>query len=571
MAKGQIGRIFNRITNSRPVKQEWFWLLGQMGQCRGMILSVTALGLVSAVLKVFSTVVSKYLIDALAERNDTMLYAAAVAMGVLLLGGMGLQTLSSRLGAKLHIRTQNRLQRRLYNKLLRTSWQSLDQYPSGDLLNRLNSDIGIVANGVIGLLPGMAVAGIRLLCVVVILFSFDPVVAALALVGTPLSLLISRLLLKTLRKHDVNIKNLGSKALAFQENSLTNLTAIKALDVAAGCREKMEDLQEEYSRVYLSYQSFRIGMTVCLSALNLSVTGLCLGWGVYQLWLGTMSYGSLVLLLQLASMLRGALSGLVSQLQQRVTVLTSVGRVMELEELPDEDAQIPEGFNLDEDWEIVLKGISCGYRSETPVLRNFDFTAASGELIAVTGPSGSGKTTLLRLLLGLLEPGAGSMLLCDPLGRGYPITAGTRGAFSYVPQGSSMMTGTIRENLGIIAPEATEAQLRQALETACAWDFVKELPGGLDYRLEGGKGLSEGQSQRLAIARALLRRAPILLLDEATSALDETTETKLLDQLRRSPWVRTCILVTHRRKVAESCDRIYHIGLSPDPEVTHDA
>lgn len=567
MTKEQRGRRCNRIRNSQPRKAEWLWLIRQMGACRGMILAVASLGLVSAVMKVFSSVVSKYLIDALAERNAGMLWSAGSVMAVMTLAGMGLQSLSSVLGAKLHIRVRNRLQRMLFEKIFRTSWQALGGYSGGDLLNRLNSDIGIVSNSVIGLLPGMAVAGIRMLCVAGILFCFDPMVALIALMGTPLSLLISRLLLRKLRKLDLLIKELGSKMLSFQENSLANLTSIKALGVEGIHRGKLEQLQEEYSRSYHAYYGFRIGMNICLSALNLAVTVACLGWGVHQLWMGTMSYGSLVLLLQLISMLRGALSSLISQLQQTVTVLTSVGRVMELENLPDEAAQVPEGFVWDQNWRISLQKIRCGYRDGAPVLREFDFTAAPGETIAVTGASGSGKTTLLRLLLGLVEPVSGEAVLQNEAGGFYPITAGTRSVFSYVPQGNSILAGTIGENLRMVAPEATDGQLQQALELACAWDYVKDLPGGLEHRLDGSRGLSEGQSQRLAIARALLRKAPVLLLDEATSGLDEETERHLLENIRRSGWVRTCVLVTHRTSVAQSCDRIYQINPSTDPEV----
>ena len=567
MIKGQHEENRNRIRSSRPGKTEWHWLVGQMGPYRGMILAVAALGLVSTVMKILSSVASKYVIDALAEQNTGMLWRTGFAMALLILGELALQSGSSVIGARLHIRVQNRLQGQLFAKILRTSWQALGAHSGGDLLNRLNSDIGVVSNGVIGLLPGMAMAGIRMLCVVGILFCFHPMVAVIALVGTPLTALASRLLLGKLRRLDLTIKELGSKMLSFQENTLDNLTSIKTLGMTGAFCDKLGRIQEEYGRSYYACHVFRIGMRIGLSALNLAVTAVCLGWGVYQLWLGTMSYGSLVLLLQLISMLRGAFSGLISQLQQTVTVLNSVGRVMELERLPDEVTQVPEGFDPNGDWTVSLEKIACGYRDHAPVLRDLDFTAAPGEMIAVTGASGCGKTTLLRLLLGLLEPVSGEAELRNGKGDAYPITAGTRGAFSYVPQENSILTGSVGENLRLVAPNATDEQLRQALEIACAWDYVKELPGGLEYRLEGGRGLSEGQCQRLAIARALLRKAPILLLDEATSGLDEETERKLLENIRASGWVRTCILVTHRTMVARGCDRVYQMRQAVNPEV----
>ena len=183
-----------------------------------------------------------------------------------------------------------------------------------------------------------------------------------------------------------------------------------------------------------------------------------------------------------------------------------------------------------------------------------------GELVALTGPSGEGKTTMLRLLLGLIRPQQGTAeLVCGE--NSYPLSAETRSAFAYVPQGNSMFAGTIRENLLLTNPSAGQQLLEQALRTACAYDFVMELPGGLDYTVGGrGKGLSEGQAQRLAIARALLRGAPILLLDEATSALDEATEQQLLYNLMNSGLVHTCIFVTHRPAATTICRRRFRVA-----------
>lgn len=200
------------------------------------------------------------------------------------------------------------------------------------------------------------------------------------------------------------------------------------------------------------------------------------------------------------------------------------------------------------------------YQNGETVLKDACFSAMPGELVALTGPSGEGKTTMLRLLLGLIRPQLGTAeLVCgDNI---YPLSAETRSAFAYVPQGNSMFAGTVRENLLLTNPTAGEQQLEQVLRTACAYDFVMGLPGGLDYVVGGrGKGLSEGQAQRLAIARALLRGAPILLLDEATSALDDATEHRLLQNLMDSGLVRTCIFVTHRPAATTICSRQFRVA-----------
>ena len=207
---------------------------------------------------------------------------------------------------------------------------------------------------------------------------------------------------------------------------------------------------------------------------------------------------------------------------------------------------------------VRMEQVSFAYQDGDVVLHPFDFYTEPGDVIAITGPSGEGKTTLLRLLLGLVEPKSGKAWLSGT--KAYPIGAGTRRAFSYVPQGNSIFAGTVAQNLRLFCPEATDEELCRALDAACALEFVEQLPGKLEHPLgAGGRGLSEGQAQRLAIARALLRGAPILLLDEATSALDVATEQQILKNLQSRDWARTCILVTHRPASAEICSRGYEI------------
>lgn len=210
--------------------------------------------------------------------------------------------------------------------------------------------------------------------------------------------------------------------------------------------------------------------------------------------------------------------------------------------------------------DIELQQVSFRYQNGEVVLQPFDFTAKSGTNIAITGPSGEGKTTLLRLLLGLVEPCSGTARMIGNSGNCYPINAGTRPAFAYVPQGNSIIAGTVAQNLQVVAPDATREEMEQALKVACAWEFVSQLSDGLDHWLgAGGRGISEGQAQRLAIARALLRKAPVLLLDEATSGLDINTEKQLMANLQNCDFIRTCILVTHRPGSAEFCSYAYEI------------
>ena len=554
----------------QQLKRECRWLWKKIAWYRWKILAVMLLGLFGTGMSLLSSVASKYLIDAVTGYGTDMIAGAAAAMVGMMLGSLALQAVSSRVSASIHVRVRNEMQHAAYGKILRAAWEALEPYRSGDLLNRLSSDIYTAADGIISFLPSLLTSGVKLLGAFCIMLYFDPVMALIALVGAPVTLVFSRFLMGKLRYHNLTMKELTGEVMSFQEDSFRNLTSIKAFSATERYAGQMKRLQGEYEGAYLSFHSFQIGVSTCLSLVSMAVTAACFGWGVYQLWAGRISYGSMTMFLQLASTLRGAFSSLISLVQQAISITTSAGRVMAVEEIPSENAQVPEGLQREQQLQIELRQVSFQYQNGETVLQPFDFTAEPGECIAVTGPSGEGKTTLLRLLLGLVEPCSGIAQLTGSTGRQYPLSAGTREAFSYVPQGNSIFAGTVAQNLQIIAPEATREEMEQALKIACAWEFVSQFPEGLDHPLgAGGRGISEGQAQRLAIARALLRKAPVLLLDEATSGLDVETERRLMENLKGSGLVHTCILVTHRPGSAEFCSRSYEIHRGSVTEVCY--
>lgn len=565
-------RVKKRLQGDDPqqLKRELQWLQTQVGRYKGKILAVGLLSLTSTIMGLISSVASKYLIDAVTGCGADMLWRAVAIMAVMLLGSLVLQGVSSRVGASVHVDVKNEMQHVTYRHVLRAGWEALEPYRSGDLLNRLNSDVNVVSDGIIGFFPSLATSSVKFAGAFAIMLYYDPTMALIALLGVPVTLGLSRMMLRKLRAHNLKIKELTGEVMAFQEDSFRNLTSIKAFSITDYFEREMYRLQQDYSGAFLSYNGFQIRMTTFLSLLSMAVTGVCFGWGVYQLWNGSITYGSLTLFLQLATTLRGAFSSLLSLAQQAISITTSAGRIIAVESLPEENQEVPEGLSQETSLDIQIEQASFHYQNGESVLDTFDFTARHGDLIAVIGPSGEGKTTLLRLLLGLVEPCTGQAVLVGGSGNRYPIAAGTRGVFAYVPQGNSVFPGTIAENLRLVSPDASDGELEQALKIACAWDFVSQFPDGVNHRLgTGGRGISEGQAQRLAIARALLRKAPILLLDEATSGLDMATERRLLDNLRQSGLLRTCILVTHRPESAKFCGRTYEIRRRQVTEVTN--
>ncbi len=554
------------------MKRELKWLLTQAKKYWKKILLIGALGVLGTVLGLGSSIASKYAVDAVTGRDVRMLLLAGGVMAVMLLGNIILQSASSRVNARIHIQVSQKNQRRVYKRILQAGWEALEPYRSGDLLHRLSADVNIVSGGMIGFIPGAVTTVLRLIGALVIILYFDPMMAVLALLGVPATLVLSRVLMRLMRRHELRMKELNGELMSFQEDSFRNLTSIKAFFITDRFTRDMRDLQDEYADAYLDANATQIRISVTTGLLSALLVGLCFCWCVYRMWFGNMSFGDLTMFLQLMSVLRNAFSSLISMVRQSVSITTSAGRIMAVEELPAEDTQVPQDLMKEQELSVRLEQVSFSYQDGDTVLQQFDFYAADGDIIAITGPSGEGKTTLLRLLLGLVAPCSGSAVLAGKSGKSYPIVAGTRCAFAYVPQGNSVFAGTVADNLRLVNPDATDEELKQVLEVACAWEFVEQLPNGLDHMLgAGGRGISEGQAQRLAIARALLRRAPILLLDEATSAMDVAMEGRLLKNLKKSGLVHTCILVTHRPGSAEFCSRAYEIREGVVTEVCHGA
>ena len=536
------------------------WLWQYVCRYRLTILIHILLGVFGILMSLGSSVASKFLIDAVTGYNSGTIGLAAALMIGMQLGNIAMKSMASRVGAVINIRVQNEIQAEIYDRILDTDWESLEQFRSGDLLNRLNSDAGTVSGGVTSFIPNLISGLVQFLGAFFIILYYDPTMALIALLGVPVSIMASRLLVRRMRDHNREMKAVHSDVMSFQEDSFQNLTSIKAFGITKLFSGKMTALQQKYRDTYLDYNGFSVRTSALMSLIGMVVSAACFGWGVYRLWSGVITYGAMTMFLQLASSLGSAFSGLIGLVPSAISISTSAGRIMAVVQLPSESSTVVPEFLQENAFTVHIEDVCFTYQTGEAVLQAAAMTAQPGDLVALTGPSGEGKTTLLRILLGLVLPQKGTAELIGESGKRYTLSASTRNAFGYVPQGNSIFAGTIADNLRLTKPNATDAELETVLRIACAYEFVKELPGGLAYPVGSrGKGLSEGQAQRIAVARALLRQAPILLLDEATSALDEETERRMLQNLMESGMVRTCILVTHRPGSKRFCSRSYRI------------
>lgn len=512
-----------------------------------------------------SGIASKYLIDAVTGHKAEDIGTIIVLMLGMALGNILTKAFVSRISARITVTVQNEIQAEMFDKIIYTDWQLLYQYKSGDLLNRLSGDVGIMSNSVINWIPDFITRTVQFLGALGIILYYDVTMAVIALLSAPVTLLISRYLIRRMRNYNKEMREISSEMMAFENDSFQNLQTLKAFDLMGSFSAKMREIQYTYKEKMMNYNKFSIYISSFMSIVGMIVSYACFGWGVYRLWSGAITYGTMTLFLQMSSSVSASFSALVKMFPSAISALTSAGRLMSVTELPKEEV-------LD-DWKIaymrehkteglsvVAEKIEVIYREGNLVFSNGSIVAEPGELVAVIGPSGEGKTTMIRLLLGLLKPSVGSLTLRTKDGHACRVSAGTREFFAYVPQGNTVFSGTIADNLRMVKPDATEEEMLKALEIGCAYEFVMNHPKGLLQEIgEKGVRLSEGQAQRIAIARAMLRNAPILLLDEATSALDMEIEEQVLENLMKNRGNRTCIITTHRPSVLAMCNHIYEM------------
>lgn len=554
--------------------EETKWMYQYAKRYKIAILFYILLGVVGTGMSLGGSVASKYLIDAVTgvdKRNIGYIVFLIIAMAIL---GVIIKAVSSRITAKISVKVNNEIQREVYDKIMTTDWLSMTKFHSGDLLNRLNSDVGTVSNSVLGWVPSLITKLAQFLGALGIILYYDPTMAALALLSAPVMLIFSKMLMTKMRFYNKRTREVSSDVMAFNEESFQNIQSIKSFDLIGLFSRRLIDMQEKYKDVYMDYNKFSIYTSSFMSLVGMMVSYSCFGWGVYRLWSGAITYGTMTLFLQLSGSLTGTFSALVGLVPSAISATTSAGRLMAFFDLPheekidDEKVKLVEKGGLDKGLSVKLEDVMYNYDENKVVFEEAYVEANPGEIVALVGPSGEGKTTMVRLLLGLINAKKGKAVVKDAFGVECKISANTRRFFAYVPQGNTIFSGTIGDNMRMVKENATDDEIVEALKAACAWDFVKQLPEGLESKVgERGGGFSEGQAQRLSIARALLRRSPILLLDEATSALDVYTEREVLRNIMDMGYARTCIVTTHRPSVLSMCDRVYKIDRGSVAEI----
>lgn len=532
----------------------WLWHAWKGNRLQAVLNAV--IGLVSVVVSLSSVWAVQHAIDVASHATEGNIYWAVAIMGGLILCDFALNIASVWVQNILGVKAQNRMQQQILDRLLRSEWHGKESRHSGDVLNRLEFDVNSVVVFLTQTLPGALSTLALFLGAFIYLCNLDWRLALVITFMIPLFVLVSKIYVRQMRSLTREVRNQDSKVQSVLQETVQNRMLIKTLESDSAAVHKLEGTQSVLRRKVVKRTIFSVFSNLVLNF------GFALGYLVAFLWAairmsgGVLTFGQMTAYLQLVNKIQSPARQLTKLVPAFVGVFTAAERLMELEEDPLEEQGDP--IVLDAPCGVRLSNISYAYTdADEDVIHNLNFDFRPGSCTAVLGETGAGKTTIVRMILALLKPQKGRVELYNDK-ECREMSPRMRANLVYVPQGNTLLSGTIRDNLRLGKLDATDEEMRAALHKACA-DFVMDLPDGLDTQCaEQGGGLSEGQAQRISIARALLRDRSIILFDEATSALDPETERHLLQNLLKHN-DKTIIFITHRLAVVDYCDQTLKI------------
>ena len=533
------------------------WLWGAWRGNRLQAILNASIGLLDVAVSLAQVWAVKNAIDVAAGTIDGNIYVAVAIFGILILASFALSISAIWVRNILGIKAQNQMQRQLLDRMLRAEWHGKESRHSGDVLNRLETDVNVVVDFLAETIPNTLSVLALFIGAFWYLFSMDAMLAIVTIAIIPLFILLSKLYVRQMRNLTRTVRNSDSKVQSVLQETIQNRMLIKTLESGDAMVGKLAGTQQELRQNVVRKTTFSVFSNLILNV------GFAAGYLVAFLWAAirlsqhTLTFGGMTAFLQLVNKIQGPARNLTKLVPAFVSVLTAAERLMELEEDPMEEQG--DSIPMEAPCGIRFNNVSYAYDNEEQLtINNLSFDFKPGSCTALLGETGAGKTTIVRMILALLKPKSGAITIYNNKVE-EQLSPLLRCNLVYVPQGNTLMSGTIRDNLLLGKPDATEEEMKGALKKSCA-EFVMQLPDGIDtICTEKGGGLSEGQAQRIAIARALLRNRPIMIFDESTSALDPETERQLLANIL-SKKDKTIIFVTHRPAVVEYCDHTLKIN-----------
>lgn len=533
------------------------WIYRRIKRFLPAIIATALISAVTAVSYVVLALLTKRVLDIATGDAAGNLAAAGAALFAVIALQVTAGACQSLLNAYTNGKLTMSLREYLFTVICKKKYEDISPYHSGDILNRITSDVDTVVSSSVTIIPNSVSIFTKIIAGLGAMVFMNPILALIILLLGVTVPAIGRFISKKYKYMHKECQRTEGRTRSFMQECFENIVVIKTFASEGPFIKRLQRYMDDNFKLKIKRTGISIAATISLYTFFTIGYYAVLLWGAGGLSKGTLTYGTLMAFLQLISQLRSPLQNVSGILPQYYSAIASAERLTELEGLRDETSLLKseDADKLKADFKSVeAKNLCFGYGAKN-ILENCSFTAEKGDIIAITGESGSGKSTLFKLILGLYSPNSGSLTVNGEI----PTDASVRPLFAYVPQGNMVLSGSIRDNISLCNPDVDEESIINAAKAAEIYDYIAALPDGLDTMLsERGAGLSEGQIQRISIARALITEAPVLLLDEATSALDEATETRVLENIRRMTG-KTVLFITHRNTSLKACDKIMHI------------
>ena len=535
---------------------KWLWNAWKGNRLQAFINA--SLGLIDVAIQMAQVWAVKHAIDVASHETDGNIYVAVGIMAALICCVYATSITGVWVRNILGVKAQNRMQQRMLDRILRSEWQGKGQMHSGDMINRLETDVQHVVTFLTETIPNTISVATLFVCAFLYLCTMDWRLAIIIVIMLPTFILASNLYMRKMRALNRDVRDTDSEVQSILQETIQNRMLIKTQEKEEAMVDKLERTHSVLRRNVIKRTKFSVFSRFTLNFGFSTTYIIAFLWSAVRMSEGTLSFGGMTAFLQLVAKVQGPARSLTNLVPQFVSVFTAVERLMELEKNPLEEQGEPR--KMEGTLGVRFDNVSFTYPDDEQnkeVISNLTIDFKPATCNVILGETGSGKTTLLRMILALIHPTAGNITIYNNQTE-EKLSPLHRINIIYVPQGNTLMSGTIRDNLLLGSLNATEEEMQKALATACA-DFVNELPEGIDTEIsEDGIGLSEGQAQRIAIARALLRDGSLMIFDEATSALDMDTEEQLLNNILAEQ-TKTVIFVTHRKQVCKYSGNIINL------------
>ena len=576
----------------KPSKDLWIkikWMGSHAKPAIPFLIFSIIVNVIFAVIGIYNVTVSKSLIDSAISGDSESTIRWLIIMLAITLISMLSSPVTSFMSTHSSTKLTQNIQRKIYKHIQYSDWLEQSKFHSVSLLTRVTSDVSNISSAILGTIPSLVSLLVTLIGSFYTLISWAPSIALAAVFIGPFLILVGRYFSSKLKDLYKEAQEEDVKYRSFMQESIQNIMIVKTFCMEKINMHRLIDIQNNKYKIAMRNTKLSVMTSMSMSFCSSIAYFTIFTWGVLNIAKGLSTYGTFTGMLQLYSKVQSPFSSLASMIPGLISTMAAAERLMEIEAIPIEkmadekelddigslevaldtiSSKVSSAFNKPN---IIFDNVSFAYKANNNILNNINLTIESGETLAFIGPSGEGKTTMIRLILSLINPTEGNVLLSEgnlikDINRNY------RELISYVPQGNTLFSGSIRDNLKYGNPNASDDEIKAALSNACALDFVNELENGLDTMIgEKGVGISEGQAQRIAIARSFLRERPILILDEATSALDPETEVNVLKAVRELPTKPTCIIITHRPSALNICNRIMKLEKGHLREVSRES